>query len=74
MGGLFYEISIGVMEMSKKIIDMLSMQINISFVNSVLRFFGGNIELPTQISLLSILTSLGAGALLVILIYNIFKP
>lgn len=74
MGSFFYDISIGIMELSKKIVDMLSMQVNISFVNSVLKFFGGNIELPTQISLLSIITTLGAGALLIILIYNIFKP
>lgn len=74
MGTFFYDISIGIMELSKKIVDMLSMQVNISFVNSVLKFFGGNIELPTQISLLSIITTLGAGALLIILVYNIFKP
>ncbi len=74
MGAFFYDISIGIMELSKKIVDMLSLQVNISFVNSILKFFGGNIELPTQISLLSIITTLGAGALLIILIYNIFKP
>lgn len=74
MGELFYDISIGVIDLSKKIVDMLSMQVNISFVNSVLKFFGGNIELPTHISLLSILTTIGAGALLIILVYNIFKP
>lgn len=74
MGSFFYDISIGIMELSKKIVDMLSMQVNISFVNSVVKFFGGNIELPTQISLLSIITTLGAGALLIILVYNIFKP
>lgn len=74
MGGFFYEITQYIINLTSTIYDILNIQINISFVSSVLSFFGSSAEIPTYISLLSIISTLGATGLLAIIIYNIFKP
>ena len=74
MGAFFYEITQYIINLTSTIYNILNIQINISFVSSVLSFFGSNAEIPTTISLLSIISTLGATGLLAIIIYNIFKP
>ena len=74
MGGFFYEITQYIINLTSTIYNILNIQINISFVSSVLSFFGSSAEVPTYISLLSVISTLGATGLLAIIIYNIFKP
>lgn len=74
MGSFFFEITQYIINLTQTIYDILNIQINISFVSSVLSFFGSSAEIPTYISLLSIISTIGATGLLAIIIYNIFKP
>ena len=74
MGAFFFEITQYIISLTSKIYSILNIQINISFVSSILSFFGSSAEIPTTISLLSIISTLGATGLLAIIIYNIFKP
>lgn len=74
MGSFFYEITQYIINLTSTIYNILNIQINISFVSSILSFFGSNAEIPTTISLLSIISTLGATGLLAIITYNIFKP
>lgn len=74
MGEFFFDITQYIIKLTSKIYNILNIQINISFVNRVLSFFGTNADIPNTISLLSIISTLGATGLLAIIIYNIFKP
>ena len=74
MGSFIFEVINYVIELSKKIYEMLNIQINISFISKFIDFFGGEISIPQTISLISIISTLGVTALLAIIIDNIFKP
>lgn len=60
-------------DLASKLYDVVNYQVNIEFINKIMSFFGSDLDIPNSISLLSIIGSLGAVTLVVLIIYNIFK-
>lgn len=73
VGEFMYRIIIILKDLANKLYEVINYQVNIKFVTKILDFFNVTIELPEQISLLSIIGSISAVTLVVIIIYNIFK-
>ena len=73
VGNLIFEIMQNFVGFTSKLYDVVNYQVDITWISKILSFFGANVDLPTNISLLGIIGSISAVALVVIIIYNIFK-
>lgn len=56
-----------------KLYSVLTYKVNIKWLADLLDFFKVKLDLPSSISLLAIIGSLGAVTLVAIIVYNIFK-
>lgn len=73
IGQFMFNISKALMGLGQKLYDLWTMEISISWVKSILKFFGASIDLPESISLSWILGSASAVIILVLIVYRIFK-
>lgn len=73
VGQFIFTISKALMDLGTKLYEVFTYPVNISFVSKILAFFGSDLGLPESISLSYILGGIGAVALLVLIIYNVFK-
>lgn len=73
IGELMFSIIKILKDLATKLYDVINYQVDISFVNKTVEFFGGSSNLPNTISLLSIVGGVGVATLVGIIIYNIFK-
>lgn len=73
IGSFMFTILKYLVELPKKLYEVINYQVNIGWVSNVLNFFGADLQLPSSISLITILGSLGAVTLVILIIYNIFK-
>lgn len=69
------EILQGISSLVSRIQEVLTYKVNISWLVDLLDFFGADIgDLPTNVSLMGLLLTVGALPLAIIIIYSIFKP
>ncbi len=73
IGQFMFNISKALMGLGQKLYDLWTMEISISWVQQILKFFGASVELPESISLSWILGSASAAVILVLIVYRIFK-
>lgn len=73
IGQFMFNISKALMGLGQKLYDLWTMEISISWVQSILNFFGASVDLPENISLSWILGSASAAVILVLIVYRIFK-
>lgn len=69
-GMFIFNISKSILELGEKLYTILTTSVNISFVSKIVNFFGGSIDLPSEISLIWLLTG---GSVVVIAILIIAK-
>ena len=73
IGYFMFNISKALMNLGQKLYDLWTMEISISWVQTILKFFGASVDLPENISLSWILGSASAAVILVLIVYRIFK-
>lgn len=73
VGHFIFTIARSLMDLGSKLYDMFTTQVDISFINKILSFFGSNIDIPNTISLSYLLGGASVTLLLGLLIYNVFK-
>lgn len=74
IGSFIYSIINTLLDLGRKLYQLFTMQVSITWVRDILSFFGANIDgLPNEISLYWVLTSASALTILVLIIYRIFK-
>lgn len=73
IGEFMFNIAQALMSLGQKLYDAFTADISIKWVQTILNFFGASVDLPDTISLYWILTSAGAGIILVLIVYRIFK-
>lgn len=66
-GMFIFNISKSILELGEKLYTILNTSVNISFVSKIVDFFGGSVNLPSEISLIWLLTG-GSVVVLAILI------
>lgn len=65
----------GISSIVNKIQDVLTYKVDISWLVDLLDFFGADIgDLPSNVSLMGLLLTIGALPLAIVIIYSIFKP
>ena len=70
--GLFlFNIANSIMNLGSKLYDVLTQSVNISFISKILEFFGADLELPSEISLMWILTGGSVAVLLILIILKV---
>ena len=73
VGSLIFDTIKIITGLGSKLYEMLNYPVSLGFLSKMLDFFNINLDLPDTISLITIIGSLGAGAIIIIIIYNIFK-
>ena len=73
VGTFMYNILRLLVGLPAKLYEALNYQVSISWLNKIMSFFNADLNLPDNISLFAILGTIGAGTLVIIIIYNIFK-
>lgn len=73
IGQFMFNIANSLMQLGKKLYDVFTADISIKWVQTILNFFGAEFELPESISLYWILTSAGAGIIIALIVYRVFK-
>ena len=74
VGSFIYQVLRILVGLPSKIYEMLTYEVDISWLSKILGFFGAETNIPNTISLLALLGSISAVVLVGIIIYNIFKP
>ena len=70
IGAFLFTTSKNIMSLGSKLYQLLTTSVNISFINDILSFFGSDLDLPNEISLMWILTG---GSVAILLIFIILK-
>lgn len=73
IGELLFEVSRAILGLGNRLLEIFTMEVNISWVKDIINFFGGNLNIPDTISLYYILTGGSAILLLTVIIYRMFK-
>ena len=73
VGSFMFSIIEMLVKLPSKLYEALNYQVSINWLSKILNFFGADLNLPSNISLLAILGTIGGGTLVIIIIYNIFK-
>ena len=60
-------------ELPTKLYEMLNYEVSIKWLSKIFEFFGTDIGLPENISLIGVLGTVSAVTLVIMIIYNIFK-
>lgn len=73
VGYFMYTIMKSIMDLGKKLYEVFTHEVDISFVNKIMDFFGSELDIPNTISLSYIIGGASAVVLVVLIIYSIFK-
>ena len=73
VGYFMYSIMKTIMDLGNKLYDVFTHEVDISFVNKMMSFFGSELEIPNTISLSYIIGGASAIVLVILIIYSIFK-
>ena len=73
VGQFLFITSKALMDLGQKLYDLFTMDVSITWVKDILKFFGSSVELPETISLSYILFSASAALILVLIVYRMFK-
>lgn len=73
IGTFMFNISKALMGLGQKLFDVWNAEVDISWVKSLLNFFGASVNIPDSLSLSWLLTGASAAFLVAIIIYRIFK-
>ena len=70
--GLFlFNIGKSLLGLGERLYSILTQSINIEFISKIVNFFGGSVELPSEISLIWILTGGGVIILALLIIIKV---
>lgn len=75
VGTFLYKVIEGLVNFTKTLYDVFTTELNISWLNKLIKFFGlqDSLTFPDTISLLWVLTGASGIVILGFIIYNIFK-
>lgn len=73
VGHFIFTIARSLMDLGTKLYELFTTQVDISFVNKILSFFGSSMDIPNTISLSYLLGGASVTLLLALIIYNVFK-
>lgn len=73
VGDLMFSIIKTLVDLPSKLYTVLTYEVDISWITKIFSFFNAEVGLPENISLWSMFATIGAVALVGIIIYNIFK-
>lgn len=73
VGYFMYSIMRMLMDLGSKLYEAFTHEVDISFINKIMNFFGSNLEIPDTISLSYIIGGASAVVLVVLIIYSVFK-
>lgn len=72
-GNFFYKVIKLLVDLPQKLYTMLTYKIDISLLQKVVKLFNSDLNVPSTLSLMEILGSLGGVILAFVLIYHLFK-
>lgn len=73
IGYLLFNVGNALVSLGSRLYDAFTMQIDITFIQKVMTFFGASVDLPQTISLSYILLSGSAALIIGLAIYRVFK-
>lgn len=73
IGDFIYNLIRVFMNLTQTLYDTLNYEISLSWLNKLLSIIGVDAEIPANLTLLGLIGILGAGTLIVLMIYNLFK-
>lgn len=73
VGDFMWSIITILINLTQKLYDAINYEVSIKWLKNALKLIGVSLDIGDTISLIGIIATLGAGALIIIIIYNIFK-
>lgn len=73
VGDFMWKIISILINLTQKLYDTINYEVSIKWLKNALKLIGVSLDIGDTISLIGIIATLGSGALIIIIIYNIFK-